>query len=179
MEISDNQLVEKVLAGNKRSFVTLVERYNTQIFNLMYRYCGSSEEASDMTQDVFCRVFEKLENYQEKKSFFSWIYTLAINYARDWNKKKHNRTMKLSRYADELRLQQENVADEHESMQETEMLLRALDALSDDRRELVILRYRHDCSIRELGDIFNLSESATKMRLKRSLAELNKILRNS
>ena len=61
MDISDNQLVNKILAGNKRSFATLVERYNTQIFNLMYRYCGSSEEAADMTQDVFCRVFEKLE----------------------------------------------------------------------------------------------------------------------
>ncbi|MBT8332820.1 MAG: sigma-70 family RNA polymerase sigma factor [Deltaproteobacteria bacterium] len=179
MEISDNQLVDKVLAGNKRSFVTLVERYNTQIFNLMYRYCGSSEEASDMTQDVFCRVFEKLDNYQEKNSFFSWVYTLALNYARDWSKKQRNRKIKLSRYADELRSQQGNVDHENESIQETEMLLRALDALSDDRRELVMLRYRHDCSIRELGDIFNLSESATKMRLKRSLEELNKILRNS
>ena len=145
----------------------------------MYRYCGSSEVAADMTQDVFCRVFEKLENYQEKNSFFSWIYTLALNYARDWNKKQRNRNITLSRYADELRSQQENVAHEHEAIQETEMLLRALDALSDDRRELVILRYRHDCSIKELGDIFNLSESATKMRLKRSLAELNKILKNS
>lgn len=179
MEISDNRLVDKVLAGNKRSFVTLVERYNTQIFNLMYRYCGSSEEAADMTQDVFCRVFEKLGNYQEKNSFFSWIYTLALNYARDWNKKQRNRNITLSRYAEELRSQQENVAHEHEAIQETEMLLRALDALSDDRRELVILRYRHDCSIKELGDIFNLSESATKMRLKRSLEELYKILKNS
>jgi len=179
MEISDNQLVDKVLAGNKRSFVTLVERYNTQIFNLMYRYCSSSEEAADMTQDVFCRVFEKLGNYQEKKSFFSWLYTLALNYARDWNKKQFNRNIKLSRYADELRVQQEHVADEHESRHQTELLLRALDALSDDRRELVILRYRHDCSIRELGEIFNLTESATKMRLKRSLEELNKILGNS
>jgi RNA polymerase sigma-70 factor (ECF subfamily) len=145
----------------------------------MYRYCGSTEVAADMTQDVFCRVFEKLENYQEKNSFFSWVYTLALNYARDWNKKQRNRKIKLSRYADELRSQQEYVDHEHESIQETEMLLRALEALSDDRRELVVLRYRHDCSIRELSDIFNLSESATKMRLKRSLEELNKILKNS
>jgi RNA polymerase sigma-70 factor (ECF subfamily) len=179
MDTSDNQLVNNILAGSNGSFVTLVERYNSQIYNLMYRYSGSSEDAADMTQDVFCKVFGKLASYRNQTSFFSWLYTLALNYAKDWCRKQRNYETKLGKFADELRVQQDYSGAEYDSRQKTDMLIRALDALSGDRRELVILRYRHECSIRELADIFQLSESAVKMRIKRSLEELKRILKNA
>ena len=88
METSDNQLIRQVLAGDNSAFAVLIERYKVQIYNLMYRYSGSREEAADLTQDVFCKLFEKLDRYREQKSFFSWLYVLALNHARDWCRKR-------------------------------------------------------------------------------------------
>jgi len=179
MEISDETLINKIRGGDTDSFAVIVERYKLQVYNLMYRYSGSAEDAADMTQDVFCRIFEKLDLYRSQKTFFAWLYTLALNHARDWTRKKHNRTRYFDRFAQEY---SNNEAKSPGSMleadQETRSLFSALDSLSDDRRELVLLKYRHERSIRELAEIFDISESAVKMRLHRALDELGQKIKN-
>ena len=84
MEITDEILVTEVLQGKTEAFAHIVDRYKVQIYNLMYRYSHTTEDAKDMTQEVFCRAFERLNKYQQKSRFFSWLYTLALNYAKDW-----------------------------------------------------------------------------------------------
>ena len=172
MDLSDDQLVRKIVAGDKQSFGVLIDRYGGQVFNLMYRSSGSRDEASELTQELFCKIYEKLSTYSENKSFFSWLYTIALNQARDWERKKRNRNRKHLSYAHELQVQTE-VKGEQEVV---DTLHRELDSLLTqlpaDRRELVILRYRYDHSIKELAEIFDLSESAVKMRIKRVLEEL-------
>ena len=101
MAISDETLIKKIRGGDTDSFAVIVERYKVQVYNLMYRYSGSAEDAADMTQDVFCRVFEKLERYRNQKSFFAWLYTLALNYAKDWSRKESNRERKFDRFSKE------------------------------------------------------------------------------
>ncbi|WP_136806037.1 RNA polymerase sigma factor [Desulfosediminicola flagellatus] len=175
MEISDNQLVSRILKGDTNTFATLVDRYNSQIFNLMYRYSGSTEEAADMTQDVFLKSFEKLESYREQR-FFSWLYTLALNHAKDWSRKRQTNEQKLARLKHDSSTNEQHASGELESQQENTSLLKALETLSPDNKEMVLLKYQHDHSIRELSEIFNLSESAVKMRLHRSLAEVRTVL---
>ena len=87
METSDETLVTEVLEGNTDAFATIVDRYKIQIYNLMYRYSYKSEDAADMTQEVFCRAFERLNQYRNTNRFFSWLYTLALNHAKDWQRK--------------------------------------------------------------------------------------------
>ena len=92
MTCSDNRLIERIEAGEKDCFAHLIERYQVRIFNLMYRYSASVDEAAEMTQEVFCRAYEKLHRYQTRREgFFPWLYTLALNYARDWSRKQHTR----------------------------------------------------------------------------------------
>lgn len=176
METSDDELVIAVQGGEKDCFAVLVERYDTVIYNLMYRYSNSPEEAADMTREVFCRAYEKLGRYRNRTSFFAWLYTLALNYARDWKKKQLYRRIKLSRYAEELKTENTVFDYKPEKKQESERLMEALKSLPEDRSELLILRYRHDRSIRELADIFTISESAVKMRIKRTLEDLKGLL---
>jgi RNA polymerase sigma-70 factor (ECF subfamily) len=175
MEISDNQHVSRIIKGDRESFEILVDRYNTQIFNLMYRYSGSMEEAADMTQDVFLKTFEKLESYRQQH-FFSWLYTLALNHAKDWSRKRQTNEQKLARLQQDSSNEKRSSTDDLESRQENSNLLKALETLSIDNREMVLLKYQHDHSIRELSEIFNLSESAVKMRLHRSLTEVRTVL---
>jgi len=176
MELPDNELIRRIKGGDSNSFATLVERYKKPIFNLMYRYSNSVDDAADMTQDIFCRVFEKLDLYREQRKFFSWLYTLALNYARDWRKKQYA----YERNTGDLNLNEPTdnnpTENETESKQQVEKLMLALETLPDDRKEMVILRYRHERSIRELAEIFDLSESAVKMRLHRSLGDLGQKL---
>lgn len=176
MDLSDNQIVTAIRDGEKESFAVLVERYDTVVYNLMRRYSHSSEDAADMTREVFCRVYEKLGRYRKRTSFFAWLYTLALNYARDWKKKENSQQRKLARYAQEVRMDTPEIRHDPERRQETQRMMQALDGLEENRRELLILRYRHERSIRELSEIFKISESAVKMRIQRSLGELQSLL---
>ena len=101
MEMSDDTLVSMVQQGEHEAFAYIVERYKIQIYNLMYRYSNSREDAADMTQDVFCRAFERLNRYQKRNRFFPWLYTLALNHARDWTKKRNIRRRKLAQLSAE------------------------------------------------------------------------------
>jgi RNA polymerase sigma-70 factor (ECF subfamily) len=166
---SDNQLISDVRAGHNGSFAVLVERYQTPIYNLMYRFSGSSEEAADMTQELFIRAYEHLGTYREPKGFFPWLYTMALNHARDWHRKRHNRRRLFGIFAADEPQGPRSPDHECETRERLGDLGRALNRLPEDRRELLILRYRHDCSIRDLADMFDISESAVKMRLQRSL----------
>ena len=172
-EIPDETLVTMVLQGETEAFAFIVDRYKVQIYNLMYRFSNSTEDAADMTQEVFCRAFERLTQYEKRKQFFSWLYTLALNHARDWSKKKKNRIRKLARFSAETETYATRSAHALlEANQETDTLTAALNTLPADRREMVVLRYRHERSIKELAEIFELTESAVKMRLHRALEDL-------
>lgn len=176
MELPDSQLIKLIRGGDGSLFAVIVERYKVQVFNLMYRHTGSVDDASDLTQDVFCKVYERIHRYRQKTSFFSWLYTIALNHVRDWSRKQRRSEHKLYLYANQpgkTGLTPETAIESH---QDAEHLQQALAQLPEDRREMVILRYRHECSIRDLADIFKLSESAVKMRLKRALAELGQTL---
>ena len=176
MEMSDDTLVSMVQQGEHEAFAYIVERYKIQIYNLMYRYTESVDEASDLTQDVFCKAYEKLGRYRETKGFFPWLYTMALNHARDWSRKRSRSERKLNSYKHEPTNSTTQPEGFLESKEKALQLQQALALLPEDRREMVILRYRHDCSINDLAEIYSLSGSAVKMRLKRALNELGQNL---
>jgi len=179
-DIPDEALVAMVRRGETEAFAFIVERYKVQIYNLMYRFSNSAEDAADMTQDVFCKAFGRLKQHRKRTLFFPWLYTLALNHARDWSKKRHRRTRTLARYAAEAGDHAEQSADALvHANQEADKLTRALMTLPADRREMVVLRYRHERSIRELAEVFDLTESAVKMRLHRALEDLRLELKNT
>lgn len=176
---SDNELVAFIRDGDSERFAVIVERYQSPVYNLMYRYSGSDTDAADMTQDLFCKVFERLDGYHHGKSFFGWLYTMAINHARDWVRKKEREGWKLNRFAAGT-VGVNSPSPEHLAVDRDAArgLQDALATLPEDRRELVLLRYRHDRSIAEIAEIFEISQSAVKMRLQRTLQELSEILKN-
>ena len=91
MEISDNYIVEQVRQGDVEAYAELVERYQKCIFNLMYRFSYTKGDAAELTQDVFCKAYEKLNSFQNNRTFFPWLYTLAINHGREWSRKQERK----------------------------------------------------------------------------------------
>lgn len=175
---SDEEIVGQILRGNPQAYALLVDRYQRPVFNLMYRYCRSDQEASDLSQDVFLRAYERLSSFDRRRKFFPWLYTLALNQARDWQRKNTRRLQKL----DQLRWERRNadIKSEQEehllNSEEVGRLYGALDSLNDTTRELVLLRFRQEMPIRDLAGIFELSESAVKMRISRALEQMKSLL---
>jgi len=175
---SDEELVLQVLQGDAQSYGRLVERYERPVFNLLFRFCRSELEAADLSQEVFLCVYERLASFDHRRKFFPWLYTLAMNKGRDWQRGNSRQRRKLNE------LQWDKPAIDTGSEQEHQLLVQeeidglygALDTLVDETRELVLLRYQQELSIRDLSEIFGLSESAVKMRIARALERMKSVL---
>ena len=181
MEQSDREIVKQVLGGEVELYAVLVDRYHRQIFNLMYRFSHKDQDAADLTQDVFLRAYEKLESYQVERSFFSWLYSLANNLATDWSRRWAVRSNKDHLLTTEkpdcsIHAEQEEL---FENREELDRLQTALYQLPDATREILLLRYKEECSIREVAHAFGLTESGAKMRISRGLKDLRKLMGNT
>lgn len=177
---TDQTLVRRIIKGETQLFAEIVERYQRPVYNLMYRYCRSEQEAADLSQDVFLRVFDRLESYNQDKSFFPWLYALAVNRATDWYRRDSLNRKKL------VELQWDACVTDSVSEQEKTLLSQevvsnlynALDVLTDTSREMILLRYQQELQISEIAFIFKSSESAVKMRIARGLLKLKTVLRD-
>lgn len=178
MRYSDEEIVKEVLAGEKQLFELLIDRYQQPVYNLMLRYAGNRDEAAELTQDTFVRTFERLQLFHTNRTFFPWLYSLAINLAKDWSRKKSRQRAKLYLLQQQSKeLQDDSEGDgNRETRREIEQVEDGLMRLSSLTREILILRYRHGRPIQDVASAFNLSESAAKMRIKRGLAQLQEIL---
>ncbi len=175
---SDEELVHQVVRGSVQTYSLLVARYERPIFNLMYRFSRSESEAADLCQDVFLRAYERLERFDRTRRFFPWLYTLAMNLAKDWQRSHVRKAQTLAQLrwetpaAGTCSQQEEQLL----SNEEVTRLYGALDVLPDTTRELILLRYRRELSIKDLAEIFQLSESAVKMRIARALEQMKSVL---
>jgi RNA polymerase sigma-70 factor (ECF subfamily) len=177
-DASDESLVQLVLKGETHLFAKIIDRYERPVYNLMYRYCRSEEEAADLSQDVFLKVYDRLSSYNRNRRFFPWLYTLAVNRANDWHRSNSNNRKKLNELywatpEAEAGSEQEGRMLDRE---EVDNLYKALDQLPEVTREMIMLRYRQELPVFELADIFKVSESAVKMRIARGLEKMKVIL---
>ena len=174
MANQDNRIVARVLEGDTDAFALIVRRYQEVLYNLMVRTTGDREKAADLTQDTFLKAYARLETFQPDRRFFSWLYTIGLNVARDYTRRISRRAFLAGEEIMwQLQKVQPQLPGEGERRQIQRMALRdALDRLPLGYREILIMRFRKDLEIRELAAIFNLSESAAKMRLHRGMKML-------
>ncbi|HHO49030.1 MAG TPA: RNA polymerase sigma factor [Desulfobacteraceae bacterium] len=179
MEKSDEEIINLVLDGRKHEYRHLIHRYQRQIYNLMFRYSRSEQDAADLTQDVFLRAYEKLDGFEPGRVFFPWLYTLAVNRANDWSRNCKRRNAHREGLIDNAPERAERGSRQErmlEHREELERLQRGLDLLGNETRELLMLRFHHGRSVKEVAEIFAISESAVKMRTARGLQLLQSLL---
>jgi len=180
---ADNQLVERCLGGEEVAWEELVKVHTRRVYAICYRFTGSDHQAQDLTQDVFMRVFRSLKSFRAGEgSFAVWLSRLTRNLLID-----HYRRTKLERASDsiedQLPLLEEKTAaiGRTEGMlagrEASEMLQAALQKLSPDLRETVILRDLEELEYREIAQVLKVPEGTVKSRLNRGRAELARVLR--
>ena len=180
---ADNQLVERCLSGESAAWEDLVRVHSRRVYSICYRFTGSDQEAQDLTQEVFLRVFRSLKSFRAGEgSFTVWLSRLSRNLLID-----HYRRTKLDRATDlieeQLPMLEEKTAmiSRTEGMvagrEASELLQGALQKLSPELRETVILRDLEELEYREIAHVLNVPEGTVKSRLNRGRAELARILR--
>ena len=179
----DARLVERCLGGDDGAWEDLVKVHSRRVYSICYRFTNSEHEAQDLTQDVFLRVFKTLRSFRAGEGLFAvWLARLTRNLLID-----NYRRTKLERATDSIEdqlpmLEQKqtlsNRADGILAGREaSELLQQALQKLSPELRETVILRDLEELEYREIAATLNVPEGTVKSRLNRGRAELTRILR--
>ena len=185
-------LVRRCRAGDAVAWEEIVQRYHRRIYNICYRFAATSDDAQDLTQEVFIKMYRTLESYDaDRGAFTTWITTMTRNLLVD-----HFRKTKQDRVTDSL----DTVASEHEDamplsekIQDTalppdarvqsretgETVHRALQKLSPELREAVILRDLQDMDYRDIATVLKVPEGTVKSRINRGRAELARLLQRT
>lgn len=182
-------LVRRCKAGDAVAWEDLVRQYNRRIYNICYRFTGSPDQAEDLTQEVFIRMYRSLDSYDaEKAAFTTWITTMTRNLLVDhFRKTKHDRitdSLETTVTRDEdgptlgEQIQDASVTpDTRIASQETKKLVhQALQKLSPELREAVILRDLQDMDYRDIAQVLKVPEGTVKSRINRGRTELARLL---
>jgi RNA polymerase sigma-70 factor (ECF subfamily) len=182
---TDAQLVRRCASGDAAAWEQIVQRFHRRIYNLCYRFSGSAEDAEDLTQEVFIRVYRTVGSFDGgKASFHTWVTTVTRNLLVDYYRRTRNEratdSMDAVRGSEETgptladRLADGSAGPQVivEARERREMVQRALAQISPDLREAVILRDLQDMDYREIAQILNIPEGTVKSRINRGRAEL-------
>lgn len=158
---ADAKLVEDCRNGDTRAFEMLIGKYQKPVFNAALRMLGDRDDAADVAQTAFLKVFERLDTYNPDYRFYSWLYRIVINESIDvLNRRK--RTTEL----DEARLPDENTPER--AIRQSQLSARMQDALmtiSADYRTVIVLKHFMDCTYQEISRILEIPEKTVKSRL--------------
>jgi len=173
--LSDEALVEAIVKTNDTLlFEVLYDRFASMVYNKCYGFASDEDEAKDLTQDVFLRVFVKLASFKGKSKFSTWLYAFTYNHCVNYvTRNTAKKIEKQSVSSDGI----ENIGDDVDSTEEfqnmrVEQLKKVMEHISPDEKMILLLKYQDNLTIKELSDTLDIGESAVKMRLKRAKERL-------
>lgn len=184
-KITDIMLIDRFRGGSLAAFEELIARYEVKAFNLAMRFCRNQEDAEEVLQDVFTTIYHKLEGFQGKSAFSSWLYRIVVNAAfMKLRKRRQHTTISiedLSPTVRQITLENDHL---HSARSDTGTIVRelrtvlqgAIHRLPEQYRSVFILRDIDGLSNQEVGEILELSIPAVKSRLHRSRLMLRKKL---
>ncbi len=169
----DWESIRRFKDGNLAAFTELVERYDGVVFNCAFRIVGDMEDAADVAQSVFLKLYQHLESVDSSRSFFSWLYRVAVNEAIDHKRKKRPHDTLDEEVLESSTDNPDSILAQQDREQ---VLMRALDRLNDEQRSVVVLRHFVELSYREVSDVLEIPESRVKSRLYAARQQLKELL---
>jgi len=176
--VSDDDvvLVRRCLGGDERAYRELVERYQARVFSLALRMVRQRQDAEDLTQDTFVRMFRAAERYDPNRPFSSWLFTIAARLCIDHIRRRRIKAVSLTRSEPgseeehdidvvDPGLAPDEVTTRHEEERRTQELI---DGLPPHYRIVVMLRHQQDLSYEEIADVLNLPLGTVKARIHRA-----------
>ncbi len=176
-KLSDEELVEAIVKTNDTLlFEVLYDKFSPMVYNKCYGFANGVDEAKDLTQDVFLRVFVKLASFKGNSKFSTWLYAFTYNHCVNYvTRSAAKKIEKKSISSESIDIQ--NIGEEVDSTYEfrnmkVEQLKKVMQLISPDEKMILLLKYQDNLTIKELSEALDIGESAVKMRLKRAKDKL-------
>jgi RNA polymerase sigma-70 factor (ECF subfamily) len=174
-DMDETELILKFKQGDKFAFRQLVEKYQDSVINTCYRFLRNKEEAEEVAQDVFLKVYLSFNTYQPKTKFSTWLFKIVVNSC--LNKLRDKKKFSLSQLDEDLHASSENQPDKSLEQEELRMLVRnAVDSLPENQRTVILLNQYEGFSYQDTAKILDCSVSAVESRLFRAKESLKKKL---
>ncbi len=184
--MTEQELVALAKQGDQNAFAQLVQDNQNKIYSLALRMTGNPEDGADLAQEAFLKAWRSLPSFQEESSFSTWLYRLTSNLCIDFLRKEKRRKAAVTTISlddDEEESPPIEVPD-HRFTPETEVerrelraaMSRALKVMSEEHRQILILREVEGRSYTEIAELLNLEEGTVKSRIARARISLRNIL---
>lgn len=158
---TDLALVEATRRGDSRAFEKLIDRYQKPLFATALGMLTDREDASDVTQTAFIKAFEKLDSFDGERKFFSWIYAILVNEARN----QLRRRRRIEPLEEEPVAGQRTPEEELHAKRLRRSVESALELLSAEHREVIVMKHYGELSYREISLTLGVAEKRVKSRL--------------
>lgn len=186
MSESDEFLIKKTLEGSTDAFESIVFKYEKMIYSLAYRMLNNREDASDVTQEVFLKLYKAMEKIsQNKPNLKAWLYTVCYNTAIDEIRRKKGKDTlstdtamndKDESFIQNIESKEPNPEEMLLKKEKSQILLEAINELSEQHKDLIILRDINSLSYNEIAEITNQSLGTVKSGISRARKNLRDIL---
>ena len=166
---SDKYYIDKVLNNDISAYTMLIEKHKNMVFTVALRILKNREDAEEIAQDAFVKVFQSLKSFKNESKFSTWLYRIVYNAAISRTRKKQIETTGIDTNIVE-NYSVDDIIGESKKMsndEQKQLISRILDKLEPEDNALIQLFYYQECSTEEIGIIMNLTQSNVKVKLHR------------
>jgi RNA polymerase sigma-70 factor (ECF subfamily) len=181
---TDEELISRFQQGDNYAFDLLVKRYKDPLLNFVYRFVGDKEEAEDIVQETFLRLFKNKHYYREIAKFSTWIYTIAGNLAKtELRRRKRRKLLSISHFMSsekdyDIPDEDSNPEREANTVITDKIIQKAIDKLSPKFKQVIILRDIQGFSYEEISEIVGIPLGTVKSRVNRARLKLQEDLQH-
>lgn len=171
------ELIHSILEGNQQDYTILIKQYQANVFRTAMGLLHNKEDAEEITQDVFVKVYQSLSSFNGKAAFSTWLYRITVNTSLNYLQKKKRRRFWVG-LSDILQVASKDRSVETiiAERSENELVRQALDALPEKQRLAFIFTKYEELPQKQVAEIMNISPGAVEQLLLRAKANLKKIL---
>jgi RNA polymerase sigma-70 factor, ECF subfamily len=176
---SDTELIERCLRKENSAWELVVARFRRKVFHIAYKFTGKHDEAEDLTQEIFLKVFKSLDKFNRDADFSTWLSSVARNYCIDRYRAGKREREVLVEDLVAFDLAPASSGNPHRALEDQDrrtFLRKGLDLLPDKLREAVVLRDLQGLSYQEMAERLVLPEGTVKSRINRGREELARLL---
>ena len=176
---NDQIIIDQIIEGDTNAFSVFVDRYKDLVFTLALRMVINREEAEEVSQDTFIKVFKSLEKFKGDSKFSTWIYKVSYNTCLDRIKKnkKDQNVVPIDEFTEHQVKTIDNALDQMEEQEYKDKIQKCLHLLPSEDSFLLTLYYFEEQSLEEISKVVNLTANNVKVKLFRSRKKLTTILR--